>query len=195
MNPRKPRIATVLGDPAGIGPELVGRLLADPASTAQADILLLADAGELQRGMELAGQRTTVQPIAGLDDADFTRAPPNTPLLIDFRGDTRGPFPRSVSSAEGGRYSLDTLALGLQAIQRGRADVMLFAPLNKHSLHLAGMRTPDELHWFAEQLDFHGPCASSTCSTGCGPRASRRTLRCVMWPRRSRPRVWRAASS
>ena len=157
MNQRKPRIVTVLGDPAGIGPELVGRLLADPATCTQADIVLLADAGELERGMDLAGQRTPVQRVAGLDEVDFARAPAHTPLLIDYRGDTRGAFQRGVSTAEGGRYSLDTLALGLQAVQRGVADAMLFAPLNKHSLHLAGMKTSDELHWFAEQLHFDGP--------------------------------------
>ncbi|HSW21689.1 MAG TPA: 4-hydroxythreonine-4-phosphate dehydrogenase PdxA, partial [Burkholderiaceae bacterium] len=141
----------------GIGPELVGRLLADPATSAQADLLVLADAAELQRGMDLAGQRTAVQRVASLDDADFSRTPANTPLLVDFRGDTRGEFERCVSTAAGGRYSLDTLALGLSAVARGRADAMLFAPLNKHSLHLAGMRTADELHWFAEQLGFDGP--------------------------------------
>jgi len=157
VNKRKPRIVTVLGDPAGIGPELVGRLLADPATSAQADLLVLADAAELQRGMDLAGQRTAVQRVASLDDADFSRAPANTPLLVDFRGDTRGEFQPCVSTAAGGRYSLDTLALGLDAVRRGRADAMLFAPLNKHSLHMAGMRTADELHWFAEQLEFDGP--------------------------------------
>ena len=156
MNQRKPRIVTVLGDPAGIGPELVGRLLADPATCTQADIVLLADTGELERGMELAGQRTPVQRVTGLDAVDFTRAPVGTPLLVDYRGDTRGEFQRGVSTAEGGRYSLDTLALGLQAVRRGVADAMLFAPLNKHSLHLAGMKTSDELHWFAEQLNFDG---------------------------------------
>ena len=114
MNKRKPRIVTVLGDPAGIGPELVGRLLADPATSAQADLLVLADAAELQRGMDLAGQRTAVQRVASLDDADFSRTPTDTPLLVDFRGDTRGEFQRGVSTAAGGRYSLDTLALGLR---------------------------------------------------------------------------------
>ena len=34
---------------------------------------------------------------------------------------------------------------------------MLFGPLNKTSLHMAGMAHSDELHWFAELLDFHGP--------------------------------------
>ena len=38
-----PRIAMVLGDPAGIGPELVARLLADPVVRAQANVLLIAD--------------------------------------------------------------------------------------------------------------------------------------------------------
>jgi 4-hydroxythreonine-4-phosphate dehydrogenase len=157
MNKRKPRIVTVLGDPAGIGPELVGRLLADPATSAQADIVMLADANELHRGMDLAGRRTPVHRVASLAEIDFTRAPADTPLLVDYRGDTHGAFQRGMSTAEGGRYSLDTLALGLQALQRGIADAMLFAPLNKHSLHLAGMRTTDELHWFAEQLKFDGP--------------------------------------
>ena len=140
MNPRKPRIVIVLGDPAGIGPELVGRLLGDPASATQADIVLLADAAELERGMDLAGRRTAVQRVAGLDAVDFSRAPKDTPLHIDYRGDTQGPFQRGVSTADGGRYSLDTLALGLQAVQRGVADAMVFAPFNKHSLHLAGMK-------------------------------------------------------
>ncbi len=157
MNPRKPRLAVLLGDPAGIGPELVGRLLADAGTPAAADLLLIADQGELQRGMDLAGRRTTVQPVAGIADADFTRAPEGTPLLVDYRGDTSGAFARGVSTAAGGRYSLDTLAMGLSALQRGRVDAMLFAPLNKHSLHLAGMHTSDELHWFAEQLRFDGP--------------------------------------
>ncbi len=34
---------------------------------------------------------------------------------------------------------------------------MLFGPLNKTSLHMAGMAHSDELHWFAELLDYHGP--------------------------------------
>ena len=54
MTSRKPKIAMVLGDPAGIGPELVARLLADPATGAAADLLLIADQPELERGMQAA---------------------------------------------------------------------------------------------------------------------------------------------
>ena len=154
MERRKPRLAVVLGDPAGIGPELVARLLAAPGTLQQADILLIADRGELDRGMEVAGQRTPYRLAKSAAEADF---PAGQPVLVDYRGDTQGAFERAVATAQGGCYCLDTLARALEATQRGEADAILFAPLNKGALHAAGMHTSDELHWFAEQLGFDGP--------------------------------------
>jgi 4-hydroxythreonine-4-phosphate dehydrogenase len=81
----------------------------------------------------------------------------DTPLFYDFRGDTIGEFPRSEASVIGGRYSLDTLEVALRLTEAGTTDAILFGPLNKTSLHMAGMAHNDELHWFAELLDFHGP--------------------------------------
>ena len=157
---RKPRIATVLGDPAGIGPELIGQLLANPATLQRADLLLIADRGEFERGMLLAGHHTPYQVATSAAAADSAyralgRAPAQ-PVLLDYRGQTQGEFERSASTAKGGRYSLDTLSAALSAVRQGHADAVLFAPLNKHSLHLAGMHTNDELHWFAEQLGHAG---------------------------------------
>ncbi len=40
---RKPRIALVLGDPCGIGPELAAKVLADPAIADLADVIVVAD--------------------------------------------------------------------------------------------------------------------------------------------------------
>ena len=154
MTQRKPRLAVVLGDPAGIGPELIGRLLADPGTAAAADLLLIADKSELERGMELAGARTPCLQAASIEQADLTQG---KPVLVDFRGATQGNFERSVSTAQGGRYALDTLAMALDAHHKGLVDAILFAPLNKHSLHMAGMKSNDEMHWFVEQLGFTGP--------------------------------------
>ena len=41
----KPTIALFTGDPAGIGPELVAKLLADPTTREQADVLLICERG------------------------------------------------------------------------------------------------------------------------------------------------------
>ena len=38
----KPRIGIIPGDPGGIGPELIAKLLADPDVHEKADILLLS---------------------------------------------------------------------------------------------------------------------------------------------------------
>ena len=39
----KPRIGLVLGDPCGIGPEIVAKLLARPEVAARAEVLVLGD--------------------------------------------------------------------------------------------------------------------------------------------------------
>lgn len=151
--PHKPRIALVLGDPAGIGPELVARLLAAPAAQA-AELLLIADRAELERGMSVAGCRTPYELAASIAEADFSHG---KPVLIEYQDDSGGEFERGVASAKGGRYCLGTLSLALEATRQGLTDAILFAPLNKHSLHQAGMHTSDELHWFAGELGFKGP--------------------------------------
>ncbi|MGE8059225.1 4-hydroxythreonine-4-phosphate dehydrogenase PdxA [Pseudomonas sp. NPDC089547] len=149
-----PRLAMVLGDPAGIGPELIARLLAEPEVRAKAHVVLIADEQELRRGMQIAGCEFPYRRIDALASLDFSD---ETPLLFDYRGDAQGAFPRSEASVVGGRYSLDTLAVALELTQAGKTDAILFGPLNKTSLHMAGMGHSDELHWFAERLDFAGP--------------------------------------
>ncbi|AKA26044.1 4-hydroxythreonine-4-phosphate dehydrogenase PdxA [Pseudomonas chlororaphis] len=150
----KSKIAMVLGDPAGIGPELIARLLSDAKVRQQARVILIADEAEMRRGMDLAGQAFPYRQVASLERLEFVD---DTPLFYDFRGQAVGAFPRGEASAIGGRYSLDTLELALRLTESGATDALLFGPLNKTSLHMAGMAHNDELHWFAELLDFHGP--------------------------------------
>lgn len=150
----KPRIAMLLGDPAGIGPELIARLLSDAAANA-ADVLVIADKAEFENGMQIAGSRIDYVEINNLNEIDFSSG---KPLLYDYRGDTQAPFERAVSSSDGGRYCLDTLALAIDLTRNGETDAILFAPLNKKSLHMAGMQHNDELHWIKETLGHTGPC-------------------------------------
>ncbi|RRV06207.1 4-hydroxythreonine-4-phosphate dehydrogenase PdxA [Pseudomonas sp. v388] len=150
----KTRIAMVLGDPAGIGPELIARLLSDAQVRSQAQVILIADEGEMRRGMDIAGLEFPYRRVEALDRLEFTD---DVPLFFDFRGDTHGEFARSEASVAGGRYCLDTLKLAVESTAAGNTDAVLFGPLNKTSLHMAGMAHNDELHWFAELLGFDGP--------------------------------------
>lgn len=156
MNPihDKPLLALTLGDPAGIGPELIARLLSRPDVTGAARILVIGDRGEFEQGMRVAGCRVDYVTTPSPEQADYSAG---KPVLYDYRGDTSGPFERCVATRKGGRYSLDTLGVALDLTQHGAADAILFGPLNKSSLHLAGMQHSDELHWFADRLGYTGP--------------------------------------
>jgi 4-hydroxythreonine-4-phosphate dehydrogenase len=149
----KPRIAVLLGDPAGIGPELIARLLAKPENRARADLLIIGDQRELEAGMKIAGTRFDYTVV---DREDAAATGTDVPSLIDFRLADDTPYERAVASERGGRYSLDAFKQALALTRANRTQGMLFAPVNKTSLHMAGMETGDEMEWFARQLDYSG---------------------------------------
>ena len=147
----KPTIALFTGDPAGIGPELVARLLADGKAQLDADILLIGAREVVEDGMRAAG-------VAFACERGPAVRGPATVRLVDWdRGGETG-FVRGEVAQKNGEYMLAGLALALDLCGRGIADAICFAPLNKAALRAGGMRHPDELHYFCEVLGFTGPC-------------------------------------
>ncbi|MEQ3550651.1 4-hydroxythreonine-4-phosphate dehydrogenase PdxA [Pseudonocardia nematodicida] len=140
-----PRIAVTLGDPAGVGPELAARLLADPANREAAEITVLASRAELDAAAAVAGVEV---PIAG------TPGPGHVVLLDD--GTEAGPIPPKQISEEAGRRAMHQLLRALAMARAGEIDGIVFTPLNKTSLSMAGMHEEDELRWFARELGHEG---------------------------------------
>ena len=64
---KKPVIALTLGDPAGIGPELIARLLARSETLAQANVVLVGDAWLWEDGQRIAGVRIGCDPVADFE--------------------------------------------------------------------------------------------------------------------------------
>ena len=151
----KPRIVFFTGDPAGIGPELSARLLADPASSRAAELLVITSRAVMHDAVSVTGKPFAF--VAG--DARAARAAPlETPMFVDWAGARAEGFERGVAGAKNGAWMLDGLRVALDLCRDGAADAICFAPLNKAALRAGGMRHPDELHFFCEVLDFHGPC-------------------------------------
>ena len=153
MTPRRPRLVLTLGDPAGIGSELVARLLADDEAREAADVLILGDEDELKDGMAIAGARFDYRVV---DDTAALAEAEGTPLFLQIGAAPSGGWKRAEATAEGGAHCLKTLGLGLDLVKSRAADALVFAPLNKTSLHAAGMTQSDELHWFADRLGHNG---------------------------------------
>ena len=67
------------------------------------------------------------------------------------------PCPPAQASRIAGEYTIGTLRAGIAALQSRAIDALVYAPLNKQSMKLAGLPHQDELHFFAELLGHTGP--------------------------------------
>ena len=149
----KPRIGIIPGDPSGIGPELVARLLAEDGVKEAADILLIGDAHVFEAGQTVAGVTVELTPLDA-EAQDWTGAAP-IPL---HAMETIAPEDVKVAEATqaSGASVLRTLDTALAFTSQGIVDAFVFAPFNKAAMHLAGLGHDDELHYMAEKLGVEG---------------------------------------
>ena len=149
-----PRIAVIPGDPAGIGPELVAKLLSDSEVRDAARILVVGDRHVLEQGGRQAGTDLSLRAIE-LDQPGEWWAGEGTALLP-----TRTIDPDEVRVAQvteaGGRSSLRTLDAAIDLTTAGATDGILFGPFNKASMHLAGLDAEDEHRYIARYMGYTG---------------------------------------
>ncbi|GAB7546023.1 4-hydroxythreonine-4-phosphate dehydrogenase PdxA [Cupriavidus sp. 8B] len=155
MSSTKPVVALTLGDPAGIGPELIAKLLAKPAAAAMANIVLVGDRWLWADGQRTAGAEVATDEVASLADV---RDRPDTarPAFLAVQSIVAADVQRSRAGAPGGRSVLQVLDQCMDATLAGDIDAICFAPLNKQAMKLGGLRHEDELHHFAEHLGVTG---------------------------------------
>ncbi|HEY1461121.1 MAG TPA: 4-hydroxythreonine-4-phosphate dehydrogenase PdxA [Casimicrobiaceae bacterium] len=147
-------IAFVAGDPAGIGPELVAKVLAERAALPAARIRLIAHRASLEAG---AAAARVVLALPALSPRAAAASP--EPLVrLEWSGWEAPAFAPAQAGAANGTFMLDALRLALDLAQRGEVDAVCFAPLNKAALRAGGMTQEDELRWFADVLKHDAPC-------------------------------------
>ena len=147
----KPRIALIPGDPSGIGPELLAKLLAEPGLSEEADVLVIGDRHVLELGQQQAGMENTFKPIDPLksewlsaDSGSFAFHSTQTISIDDVR--------ISEATQSSGASVLNTLNVALDFAKDGIVDAVVFAPFNKQAMHFAGLGHDDELHYMATRL-------------------------------------------
>lgn len=139
----KKTIALIQGDPAGIGPELLIRLLNDQTVRDSARLVVIGAPEVFARGA--AQLDTTV--------ANVRHAPLDAPvdvadgeiLHLDLHIDGLADVPVAQVSAAGGQSSIAGLRRAFELSRAGQIDGATFMPFNKESMHLGGNTYGDEL--------------------------------------------------
>ena len=147
----KPRIAIVPGDPSGIGPELIAKLLDDAGVMDAANIILVGDSHLWLQGAEQAGLPVILNTITETDIA-------NQEGTHHIEMSTIEPSDIQIATITiaSGRSSLRCLDKALDLAQAGLVDGVLFAPFNKAAMTSAGLNAEDEHIYMARYLGFDG---------------------------------------
>jgi len=116
----RPTIVLTMGDPAGVGPEVVLQAVADPQLAALARWIVVGDAGVLAlaervTGIALQAELRDPHALAAMEDFTFGR--------LDARC---------------GAAAMEYVRIATEMCLRGEAAAMVTAPLNKEAVSLRG---------------------------------------------------------
>jgi 4-hydroxythreonine-4-phosphate dehydrogenase len=146
-------VALTLGDCTGIGPEIVAKVLHSKSVDPVVRLLVVGDARVLEMGMRDAGVTFKYRTVPNAAAVDWAGG---LPPLIDLANIDPATLERGKVSAASGKVVGDTLAYAIGLTQRGEADAVVFAPLNKRAMHDGGWHYTDEHKMFADLLHHHG---------------------------------------
>jgi 4-phospho-D-threonate 3-dehydrogenase / 4-phospho-D-erythronate 3-dehydrogenase len=149
-----PHLAITMGDPAGIGPEIIVK--------ACDKLRARIDAGDLRLliiGSGAALKNAATQLGASLNIPEVDAADAEWPNLCFLQADSEGePIRPGVLSADGGRFAFKAVEQAVHLTQAGRIGGIVTAPLNKEALNKAGYHYPGHTEMLAELTGVKGSC-------------------------------------
>jgi 4-hydroxythreonine-4-phosphate dehydrogenase len=141
-----PLIAVTMGDPAGIGPEIVALTFAEGDFRERNRAIVVGDAKILERAVRLLDLPLRANVIAEPEEASFE------PGTIDVIPETGLPedLPFGELDARAGDAAFRYVERATDLASAGRVAAIATAPLNKEAMHLAGHKYPGHTEILAE---------------------------------------------
>ncbi len=134
MNSRKPIIAVPIGDPAGIGPEIVAKAIAEPEVTDAADVIVIGDRQVMENAIAITNTGLSIHLVESPDQGDYR---PGVLNLIDFDNIDQSVFAYGQVQAMCGRAAYTYIEKSIELAMNHEADAVATTPINKEALHAA----------------------------------------------------------
>lgn len=149
-----PHLAITMGDPAGIGPEIIvkaARRLRPRIDSGALKLLVIGSNAALETAR---AQFTPDLTIAMVNESDAA-----WPALAALQaGRENEPIRPGQVGAEAGRFAFQAVERGVRLSMSGRCGGIVTAPLNKEALNLAGYHYPGHTEMLAELTGVRGSC-------------------------------------
>ncbi|HEX6279716.1 MAG TPA: 4-hydroxythreonine-4-phosphate dehydrogenase PdxA, partial [Pyrinomonadaceae bacterium] len=134
----KPVIGITVGDPAGIGPEIVIKALLDPTISHACRPFLIGDLSNLEWTKEKLGLGATFVDLGSEEGLE----------VIDLKN-IDGEIEFGVESVATGRSAASNIESAVDLWKAGRIDAIATAPISKNALKLAGYEFPGHTEFLA----------------------------------------------
>lgn len=120
------RIIITMGDPSGVGPEVVCRALESYTPAERAHLAVAGNRDVLERARALVGASFSFGDGVG-----------EVELLPIAHNGAHGALVDGVPTSASGEMAFQCIAQALGVVQRGEYDVIVTAPISKEALHMA----------------------------------------------------------
>ncbi len=142
----KPVVAITMGDPRGIGPEVLVKALARPGLHRICQPLILGDAGVLSAVIRRLGLKLSIQET----DGPVAQRSPGTLCLLSHSRLRPAYEPRKIPPTEAARASFAYIAKAAAMVLEGKAAAMATGPVSKEAIIGAGIDFKGHTEYLAE---------------------------------------------
>jgi 4-hydroxythreonine-4-phosphate dehydrogenase len=149
MSENRPLLAITMGDPAGIGPEVVLKALQQAEVSERCRPLVLGDRRVLERAAPWVSAADLGIEI--VDSPGAGRYGPGAVTLLDLANASPEQCPVGQVSAAAGRAAVEYVFRACDLALEGVVDAVVTAPLNKAAMNLAGFAYAGHTELLAER--------------------------------------------
>ena len=143
----RPTVAVTMGDPAGIGPEITARALAQREVREACNPVVLGDPRLMFRAMELVGAGLTIRTVQSARGAG---GDPETLDVLPGGELPPGTLKPGTLDARWGEAAADCCRKAVDLARAGEVAGITSAPFNKEAFHMAGYKAMDDMTYFEE---------------------------------------------
>lgn len=130
-----PILGITMGDPAGIGPEIIAKALKDPRCYELCRPLVIGDASVIRKAVEVTNTNLNIYSISDISKYELR---PETITVFDQNSVDLSNFEIGKVSTMGGRSAYLAIEKAIELAMNNDIDGTVTAPLNKEALHKAG---------------------------------------------------------
>ncbi|HEV2123219.1 MAG TPA: 4-hydroxythreonine-4-phosphate dehydrogenase PdxA [Chloroflexota bacterium] len=148
-----PVLALTMGDPVGVGPEVVARAVTDAEVRAVCRPIVVGSPAVLRRAAQVCGLDLDVHEVDGAADAEQLSTGGTVAVVNPASASEEAllALPLGQVSAEAGRASIEWVLRGIDLTVSRQSAGIVTAPINKEAMNSAGFRYAGHTELLAER--------------------------------------------